>query len=178
MTNLHNSDQEIWKDIPGYEGLYKISETGVIYSVINNNFLKLFLTNNGYLTTSLKNNKVRATYFVHRLVAKTFIGEAPTPELVINHKDGVKTNNHFTNLEWCTRRYNTLHAIRTGLIKDNGFRASQAKAVSQIQNGKVIATFKSTIEAGKANGFDRTAIGACARGKLKHAYGFQWKYVA
>ena len=59
----------------------------------------------GYLNIGLRNGKGRFFRRVHQLVAKAFI-ENPNNYEVINHIDGNRTNNHFTNLEWCTVAYN------------------------------------------------------------------------
>jgi hypothetical protein len=72
--------------------------------------LTYVLNNRGYLSVGIR----RKTHMVHRLVAQAFI---PNPENkpFVNHKDGIKTNNHVDNLEWCTTAENNEHARRTGL---------------------------------------------------------------
>jgi len=68
----------------------------------------------GYLMVGLrKDNKLKSAKVAH-LVAEAFIGPRPA-KLQVNHKDGVKTNNAETNLEYMTGSENILHAYRTGL---------------------------------------------------------------
>lgn len=64
---------ELWKDIPGFEGLYKANVYGQIKSLYTNKILKSNLCNNGYLGVTLCKNKIKKRYNVHRLVALTFI---------------------------------------------------------------------------------------------------------
>ncbi len=108
------------KDIIGFEGKYKISEDGEIWSVKRNKFLKPFHKNGGYVRICLyveKDKKIKGIqYSVHRLVAQTFIPN-PLNYPQINHKDGNKTNNKVSNLEWCTPSQNQKHAYLTGLSK-------------------------------------------------------------
>ena len=102
--------KQIWKDIPGYEGLYQVSNTGQIRSLNyrrtgKKQILKQYINNTGYKQVALrKNNKVK-WYLVHRLVAQAFI---PNPHNypIINHKDENPANNAVWNLEWCTMDYN------------------------------------------------------------------------
>jgi hypothetical protein len=69
---------------------------------------------NGYPTVTLRINGVKKCLVVHRLVAKCFvINDQRLP--IINHIDGVKTNNYYKNLEWCTHTDNIVHAYKTGL---------------------------------------------------------------
>jgi glucan-binding YG repeat protein len=118
--------EEIWKDIPGYEYLYQVSNYGKIKSLNrkcttksnsfrlhNEKLLKLNIDKYGYVRTGLFKNKVKL-WCVHRLVAICFI---PNPEnkLQINHKNGIKTDNKVENLEWCTQSENMTHAYGTGL---------------------------------------------------------------
>jgi hypothetical protein len=69
---------------------------------------------NGYLRVSMNLTGKQKEYFVHRLVATHFV-ENPNKLLVVNHKDGNKRNNHFSNLEWVTSSENNKHAFATGL---------------------------------------------------------------
>lgn len=111
---------EIWKDIEGYEGLYKVSNLGNILSTnfnkqnISKN-LKLHLCKFGYVKIDLQTpTKKKKSLFVHRLVAEAFIPNTNNYR-EINHIDGNKTNNMINNLEWITRSKNVKHAYDTGL---------------------------------------------------------------
>lgn len=107
---------EAWKDVPGYEGLYKVSTGGNVRSLITNKILKEGLNNRGYLSVKLYKDKSKSTVAIHRLVAKTFkINLENKPD--VNHKNGIKTDNRLVNLEWVTEKENIRHAIDTGLMK-------------------------------------------------------------
>ena len=112
----------ISKEIQNYDG-YKIYEDGTIKSnVRNKDKNKYYVMNqqshNGYKTIMLRSNEGKAKIFrVHRLVAEAFV-ENPNNYPIINHIDGVKNNNHFSNLEWCTHSMNNKHAFDTKL-KEN-----------------------------------------------------------
>ena len=108
---------EIWKDVSGYNGKYQVSNFGNIRSFKNGKTLNLKLISNsyGYLFVSLCANGGRKQGMVHRLVCDAFIGDAFGK--ICNHKDGIKTNNHFTNLEFVTSKENTHHAMKLGLLK-------------------------------------------------------------
>lgn len=107
-----------WKDIIGYEGLYRVSTSGEVYSMQSKKNLKQFYRgsreDNKYLVVDLHKNKKGKTISVHRIVAEAFIPN--TNDLpCVNHKDGNKDNNCVDNLEWCTYSENNYHACRTGL---------------------------------------------------------------
>lgn len=109
--------EEIWKDIDGYDGLYKVSNLGRIISCHRAKTKLLSLTNKnekGYLKLTLCKNGKQKTYKVHRLVANAFLqNKNGCNEL--NHKDGNKLNNCVDNLEWITHKENIRHSYRTGL---------------------------------------------------------------
>jgi hypothetical protein len=112
---------EYWKDLKGYEGIYKININGDIKSLIRNStgtntrketFLKPFISKNGYKRVALSKNSKTIKYLLHRLIAIHFI-ENPNNLKVINHKDGDKLNNELSNLEWCTHSYNSKHGFES-----------------------------------------------------------------
>lgn len=119
--------EEIWKDIPGYEGYYQVSSLGRVRSmdrVVKGRWghrlqrgamMKLGQDFDGYLELGLTKDGKQRDYRVNRLVAITFI---PNPRNlpVVHHKDNNKKNNRVDNLEWTTVQYNTQHAIDTGRL--------------------------------------------------------------
>jgi hypothetical protein len=114
--------EEIWKDIPEYEGLYQISNLGNVRSQHFNKMsgqkpgqlLKIGLMYNGYLSIQLRMGDTNKRHLVHRLIAESFISN-PDNKPVINHINGIKNDNRIENLEWCTQSENVRHAIDTGL---------------------------------------------------------------
>lgn len=100
--------EELWKDIKGYEGLYKISNTGKVKSLYKNRILKPRIKENDYLIVSLYKNKQDKKFYIHRLVAEAFI-ENKDKKQFVNHKDFNKSNNCVQNLEWVTRIENFRH---------------------------------------------------------------------
>lgn len=124
-------DEEVWKDVEGYEGLYKVSSLGRVYSVPRKftrgnqkvaHYGKVidldssYEDKDGYFRIVLVKDTKTWDVYVHRLVALNFI---PNPDNLpqVNHRDGNKKNNKVSNLEWCTNTENTQHSYRTGLRK-------------------------------------------------------------
>lgn len=118
--------EEIWKDIPGYEGLYQASNLGNIkslwfYSNIQKKrykrekILKKKRDKENNYRVELWNNKEHKTWLVHRLIGITFLG-IPEENMTINHKDGNRFNNKINNLEWLSLADNIRHAFRTNLM--------------------------------------------------------------
>ena len=124
-------NNEIWRDILNYEEYYQASNYGRIRSLdriiymkhrngkiathhFKGKILSTRTNNSGYVKVDLTKNKNQRTFFVHRLVAETFIPNLKKlPQ--INHKDGNKLNNNADNLEWCDAFQNQQHALETGL---------------------------------------------------------------
>lgn len=192
---------EEWRDIEGYEGLYKISSLGKIKSlerkiackncterIIKEKIIKQShgIKNKTYLRASLSKNGSKKTYLVHRLVADAFILN-PESKLEINHKDCNKLNNNINNLEWCTHKENVNHAWESGLMEKtrtlglknlNDFSQKIRKPVLQYDlNGKLIKEHLSQVQAEKSLGKGNTGnVGRCCRGELKIVYGFIWRF--
>lgn len=106
--------EEIWKDIPIYEGIYQVSNLGNVkslnYKKSGKSFnLKLNKSSNGYLTVSLCKNRIKKTFTIHNLVAITFLNHNPNgfKGLVIDHINNIKTDNRLVNLILLTQRENT-----------------------------------------------------------------------
>ena len=106
---------EIWKDIPGYEGLYQASNLGRIKSFKREveKILKASPNTKGYLQLSLWKDNKKQIFRAHRLILLTFVGYNA---LECNHKDGNKFNNRIDNLEYCTSEYNLEHKVKNGLL--------------------------------------------------------------
>lgn len=109
---------EIWRDIPGYEGSYQVSNRGRVKSLLRNRIriLKPRKRSRGmkYLNVALFTNGKRKEESIHRLVALAFLPN-PNNYPVINHKDENPGNNHVDNLEWCTVEYNYKYSEKTRL---------------------------------------------------------------
>ena len=95
---------------------YKVSTTGEVWSCKYHKFLKFSFDRRGYARVKLYNESSKCTVLVHRLVGIAFIPN-PSGKRTINHKDGVKSNNNVSNLEWATDSENAIHAFNTGLRK-------------------------------------------------------------
>ena len=111
---------EVWKDVRGYEGIYKVSNFGRIKSLCRTGYggkpiperiLKPQQDRYGYPVVGLHKNGKAATKTIHRIVAESFI-DNPNCLKEVNHKDENKWNNRIDNLEWCTTHYNLTYGHR------------------------------------------------------------------
>lgn len=147
----------VWIDIKNYEGIYQINEYGDVKSlsrIIDNNgggqllserILIPGLIGKGYLKVDLRKNNETQRHYVHVLVAQHLI-DNPLNLPTVNHKDGIKINNYYKNLEWATYSENNNHAYNTGL-KDRGEDFYNAKLTEEdiieiIINGKGSNTYQ------------------------------------
>lgn len=165
-------EQEEWKDIAGFEGLYQVSNLGRIKSlkrkirantcgkrIMPERILTACVAGNGYFLVVLCKEGKHYNKMIHRLVAETFL---PNPHKLkeVNHKDENKLNNNLSNLEWCDRKYNANYG--TGVERQKITRANNpndryarlavgrmnSKKIRQITiSGEIIQTFNSMKEA-------------------------------
>lgn len=183
--------QEIWKDVPNYEGLYQISNLGNVKSLratCHHNKIKILkpiCADGKYLRVSLYKNKVHKFYMVHRLVAISFIPN-PYNKPEVNHLNGNKFDNKASNLEWCTSSENKKHAFKLGLNKGskpwkgkNGFDNHSSKAVLQYnpESKKIIRIYGSIAEASRNTGCLPSKIVKCCKGTAKHTHGMYFRYM-
>lgn len=126
---------EVWKDVKGYEGFYQVSNKGRVkslartivrsdgqYKSIKEKILKSGTSSKGYQQINLCRNGKQKTMKIHRLVAEAYIPNSKNkPE--VNHKDGDKSNNVISNLEWVTPKENMRHAYDIGLIRAPKWRS-------------------------------------------------------
>jgi len=166
---------EIWKDIKGYEGLYKISSQGNVYSVRNNKILIPGTKRSGYLKVNLSYKGQIKTYTIHRLVAETFISN-PNNLPQVNHKDECITNNCIDNLEWCDVSYNINYGHRNKKVSSKLINGERSKPILQmLLNGNVVRKWANAYEASR-NGFSQSAINMCCRGIRNKHKGYKWAY--
>lgn len=176
---MSQNEQERWKPIDGYNGLYMVSDRGRIKSyrekkVPNNCYLtnggKIIYekilksdTNHGYEQVGLtKNGKIK-NYAIHRLVAQAFI---PNPNQLpeINHKNHNKTDNSVDNLEWCDRSYNNKH------------RRKHKRIIQLTKKGAKIRIWDSVEEIENELGYKAKIIIRCCNKETYYAYSYSWRY--
>jgi len=135
-------EKEIWKSVIGFEEGYEISNFGRLKSkkrlvdygwkqcIRPSKILSFRKGKYGYLYTVISINKIRKTVKAHRLVAITFL---PNPLNLpdINHKDGNKSNNYLSNLEWCNKSHNIKHAYKLGLKKSKKGQDSHLSKINK-----------------------------------------------
>ncbi len=119
--------EEEWKTIPGFSD-YVVSNLGRVYSTQRNKMLKTAPDNKGYPVAHLNRDGRLGKVAVHRLVAFAFV-DGYFVGAFVNHKDGIKTNNVFWNLEWLTNAENTHHAYSTGLHSTRSVRIIETEEV-------------------------------------------------
>lgn len=165
--------KEIWKDVPGYENLYRVSNLGKIINS-KGRILKQRIDHDGYLDIKLCKNGIEKRYKVHRLVAFAFINpNCNKPH--INHIDCNKQNNSIDNLEWCTISENMKHAYREGLINPNNLQCQ--RPVKQINlEGDIIEVYSSIKNASIKTCIQATHIVKVCRNKAVSAGGYNWMY--
>lgn len=178
---------EVWKDIPGYEGRYQVSDLGRVravsfpqryllrngeeaFRIVRERILAQQKQNSGYMLVHLYLDNQRKALTVHRIVAQAFV---PGSGRTVNHRNGVKTDNRACNLEWLSYSENLEHAVATGL------RRNPNKAVGWRCVGKTetVQIFASISAAERTTKTCHTAISRSANsGKPDHK-GREWVWL-
>lgn len=191
---------ETWKPIEGFEGTYEVSDKGRVRSLDRTitykstrygkdvsyfkkgQIIALGTVSTGYLSANLCDGKI---HYVHRLVAKAFIGEPPEGCTDVNHINGIKSDNRVENLEWCTRSQNCLHAFRVTHASKPKTTGFWSKKVRCVETGTI---FKSVKEASEWIGVGDTLLSSVLNNEAKKdkrtrrskwktdEYGHKYKY--
>lgn len=183
-----NMEDEIWKDIPNYEGLYQVSNWGRVksmervihfpanhrnktYSRIQKERIVRPITMGGYLGFNVGRKK---KMYVHRAVALAFIPNIDN-KTDVNHIDGDKYNNHLENLEWVTRKENMRHAFSNGLV---GYHnpSNKKKVRISLPNG-FEKVFECIENAAKYIGVCTSGVSRACSGIRPHAGGYKCEFV-
>lgn len=165
--------QEEWKNIKEASN-YEISNLGNVRNKTTLKILKGRLSKSGYLQVSIKINETNkfSNRYIHRLVAQYWV-ENPKNKKEVNHKDGNKENNIFSNLEWVTSSENQKHRHSIGISK-----TSNRKIGKFTVDGELIAIYNSIQEAAdKENNGVRVSIDNVVHGKRHTLKGFVWKFL-
>ncbi len=191
-SNNVSTMQEEFKSIENYPG-YEISNLGRVKSVsryvttkcnakrfVKERVLKQRKDKDGYYIVMLRNNIVK----IHRAISIAFIPN-PINKPQINHKNGIKSDNSITNLEWCTASENTIHSIhvlgntpdRSGIKYVKGKENKFSKPLLQYTNdGKFINEFSCQREAAEFTGLTQGGISMAVNNKRATSGGYKWKY--
>ena len=157
---------ERWRDVEGFEGRYRISDHGRVFSLLSKKLLNIYTNSHGYQCVYLYLDGHYKNFKVHRLVAVAFV---PNPYNLpqVNHKNEDKTYNYYTNLEWCSAAYNNNYGTRT-------LRAAITRAmpVVCIETG---AIYWGAGEAARKVGI-HNHISECCNGQRKSCGGYHWRW--
>lgn len=160
-----------FKPVVGYEGLYIVSESGIVIALektlINSlgvktvrkqKVLKPTICRLGYSSHHFYNGVgTRCQDKTHRVVAKAFI-DNPLNKPCVNHIDGNKLNNHYTNLEWCTHKENVRHMWDTGLNNISKLQPALNASRKKVVDKNTGIVFNSITDAGKSIGISAGAM--------------------
>ena len=183
MDSIPVIEGEIWKDVVGYEGYYKISNLGNCISVWRGHKLNLSKDKHGYIKYYLfHKNKKTIGKFAHQLVAIAFIPN-PNNHPFINHINNIKQDNRIENLEWCTHKHNMNHWQKIfgvkGFKNKLGAKHPCAKKISQYDlNDNFIKEWDSLSDAAffyTGNRLNSSTMSSSVK-KNKPYLNFKWKY--
>lgn len=150
---------------------YQVSNFGNIKNIKKNVLMSTYLKKNGYTVVKLSKEGKAFECKIHRLVATAFI-DNPNNLPFVNHKDEIKSNNCFDNLEWCDSIYNNNYGTRSK-------RQSEKMKVSVKQyslNNVFIQEYPSVKEAGENTNNNPDNISNCLSGRTKTSGGYIWQY--
>lgn len=187
---------EEWRGVIGYEGEYMVSSYGRIYSIrrivkedsgyciVKGGRLRIPQKNkDGYLKIQLTSNGKQKQYSVHRLVGMAFIPN-PLNLPTIDHIDTIKTNNHVSNLRWCTRKENINNELTRKLFSERshlntlrGEKHRLSKPIVGISPDKKVKKY-TCIHDTASDGFCTSSVARTCRGIYSQHKGYKWMYLS
>lgn len=183
-------NEEIWKDIEGYEGRYQVSNYGDVKSCERHEILcdgrertrkmrmlKPYTDKHGYKYVTLFKKGDAIKKKIHRLVGQAFI---PNPEKLpcINHKDENPSNNHISNLEWCSVKYNNTYGSRIQRMVEKKINGKKSKPVIQVTlKGEVVNIYPSANEVKRQLGWDVGGVCHACNNDFPTYKGYVWRFI-
>lgn len=169
--------KEIWKEVLNFEGNYKVSNYGRVINIKRNTTVNPETTWRGYHRISLGTRK---RIMLHRLVCETFI-DNPKSYPVINHLNGIKTDNRAENLEWCTQSQNARHSLDVlhripGNTGKTGIKSKLSKPCIMLKDRKQVAEYAGASDAERATKINKSSIIQVCNGKRNSAGGYCWAW--
>lgn len=187
--SLKDLPNEEWRDVVGYEGLYKVSNMGRVkmlersvpqrygYKRIEEHLIKQILSPKNYLFVDLWRSNKNKRMSVHRLVLQAF-SQQDSDRLECNHINEIRLDNRIENLEWLSHKDNLNYGTRKDKHKQIlTNHPSLSKSVLQYGlDGEFIAEYPSLREAGRQLNISMCNIKDCCKGRYKKTHGFIFKY--
>ena len=186
---MDNLEKEIWKDIKGFEGLYRVSNLGRVKSLkrfrkgkndslasVKEKILKPSINHRGYYQVQLWKQSIGKRYMVHRLVWEAFNGSIPEG-LQVNHISERKSENRLSNLNLMTPKENINYGTGIERSTKKRINGKYSKPVLQFTLDNILVKeYPSIRQAERETGFANSNIIKCCNGKRKQAYGYKWRY--
>ena len=183
--SLENFEGEIWKDIPNYEHLYKVSNLGRIcslertstnYNKITKQIIKVASDNGrGYKYVTLSKNGIMRKLYVHRIVAVAFIPN-PLNFPTINHRDENKSNNAVSNLEWCSYDYNNKYGTAMARAKKTRRTNGNIRPIDMYDlKGTFLKHYECTYDV-ERDGLSRRCIYDVCNGRSRSYHGCVFRF--
>lgn len=189
---------EVWKDIPDYEGYYQVSNYGRIkrldtWVCRTDNKLRHVKERilrqepmRGYYGVFLCKESIRKAFRVHRLVANAFI-DNPDNKPCIDHVNGNPFDNNVLNLRWCTykenannpvtiARYKSRKGNKNFAFKKFGIQHNQSIPVYQISLEGEILKLHGSISEAERNGHNKNLISQCCKHIIENDGSYKWEY--
>ena len=166
---------EIWKEIPGYNGRYRVSENGKVYSSFLKREMKACNRGNGYLFVRLCCKGISKNIFIHTLVASAFV-ENPNNYKEVDYIDGNKSNNHYSNLRFVLHSENMSNP-NTEYKRFEAIRRLQGIPVIAYLNGREIGRYDCLSSAAKELNLCCSHIAKHVKGVFKSVKGYTFKKI-